>query len=194
VWQFFSGGVYEDGELLLHRSLDFLSFLLLLFITPDQRETRHNMLALLAGDQSAQVRTAFIHMLVAWMTRLHDRWDHENRLLPYLLNGLTDAAPALREVAFGAMEQLGATHEDEKENNERDKQLGATHEDEKEDNERDKQELRDFREYGHKTPAELNAAERWNTRGHEPPFSHRPRLGARMVVRNSFRFRAPATR
>ena len=38
---------------------------------------------------------------------------------------------------------------------------GATHESERDNNERDKQELRDFREYGHKTPAEQNAAERW---------------------------------
>jgi len=31
------------------------------------------------------------------------------------------------QVAFGAMEQLGATHEDEKENNERDKQVRSSH-------------------------------------------------------------------
>jgi hypothetical protein len=38
--------------------------------------------------KSPQVREAFLHMLVDWMTRLVDRWDHEMRLLPYLLNGL----------------------------------------------------------------------------------------------------------
>jgi len=158
VWHFFNGGVWEDGEL----------------VKPEQRETQHNMLALLAGDTSAQVRAAFHKMLIEWMTRLYDRWDHENRLLPYLLNGLADSAPALRQSAFEAMERLGATHEDEKGNNDK-----------------DKQELIDFREYGHKTPAERNAAERWRTRTHEPPFTRRPRLGARMVVRNSFRRLTP---
>jgi hypothetical protein len=113
-------------------------------------------------------------MLVDWMTRLTDRWDHEMRFLPYLLNGLCDDVPKMREVAFEAMERLGATHESERDNNER-----------------DKQELRDFREYGHKTPAEQNAAERWRTRCHEPPFTRRPRLGSRMVVRNNFRRLCP---
>ena len=54
----------------------------------------------------------------------------------------------------------GATHESERDNNKK-KIQGATHESERDNNERDKQELRDFREYGHKTPAEQNAAERW---------------------------------
>ena len=158
IWQFFAGGVYEDGKL----------------IKPDEREVTHNYLAILGTDKSPQVREAFLHMLVDWMTRLTDRWDHEMRLLPYLINGLTDDVPKMREVAFEAMERLGATHESEKDNNER-----------------DKQELRDFREYGHKTPAEQNAAERWLTRAHEPPFTRRPRLGSRMVVRNNFRRLCP---
>ena len=158
IWTFFSGGVYEDGKL----------------VRPDERATEHNYLALLGTDKSPQVREAFLHMLVDWMTRLADRWDHEMRFLPYLLNGLTDDVPKMREVAFEAMERLGATHESEKDNNER-----------------DKQELRDFREYGHKTPAEQNAAERWRSRAHEPPFTRRPRLGARMVVRSNFRRLCP---
>ena len=158
IWQFFSGGVYEDGKL----------------VKPDERETQHNYLALLGTDKSPLVREAFLYMLVDWMTRLFDRWDHEMRFLPYLLNGLTDDVPKMRQVAFEAMERLGATHEDEKDNNER-----------------DKQELRDFREYGHKTPAEQNAAERWRSRTHEPPFTRRPRLGSRMVVRNNFRRLCP---
>jgi len=158
IWQFFSGGVYEDGKL----------------VRPDERAQQHNYLALLGTDRSPQVREAFLHMLVDWMTRLTDRWDHEMRFLPYLLNGLCDDVPKMREVAFEAMERLGATHESERDNNER-----------------DKQELRDFREYGHKTPAEQNAAERWRTRCHEPPFTRRPRLGSRMVVRNNFRRLCP---
>ena len=113
-------------------------------------------------------------MLVLWMTRLTDRWDHEMRFLPYLLNGLTDEVPKMREAAFEAMERLGATHESEKDNNER-----------------DKQEIRDFREYGHKTPSEQNAVERWGARSHEPPFTRRPRLGARLVVRSNFRRLCP---
>jgi len=158
IWQFFSGGVYEDGKL----------------VRPDERAQQHNYLAVLGTDKSPQVREAFLHMLVDWMTRLTDRWDHEMRFLPYLLNGLCDDVPKMREVAFEAMERLGATHESERDNNER-----------------DKQELRDFREYGHKTPAEQNAAERWRTRSHEPPFTRRPRLGSRMVVRNNFRRLCP---
>jgi hypothetical protein len=39
------------------------------------------------------VREAFLGMMIEWMTGLSDRWDHEMRLLPYLLNGLTDRCP-----------------------------------------------------------------------------------------------------
>ncbi|EKX50128.1 hypothetical protein GUITHDRAFT_103942 [Guillardia theta CCMP2712] len=158
VWQFFSGGVWEEGKL----------------VKPEERQPRHNFLALLASDPSAKVRENFISVLIDWMTRLNDRWDHESRLLPYLLNGLCDPCPPLRMATFEAMERLGETHENERENNER-----------------DKQELRDFLEYGHKTPSEQNATERWRSCKHEPPFTRRPRLGARMVVRNNFRRLCP---
>eukprot|EP00281_Chroomonas_sp_CCMP1168_P023161 CAMPEP_0206235724 /NCGR_PEP_ID=MMETSP0047_2-20121206/13312_1 /ASSEMBLY_ACC=CAM_ASM_000192 /TAXON_ID=195065 /ORGANISM="Chroomonas mesostigmatica_cf, Strain CCMP1168" /LENGTH=582 /DNA_ID=CAMNT_0053659967 /DNA_START=18 /DNA_END=1763 /DNA_ORIENTATION=- len=158
VWHFFNGGVWEEGQL----------------VKPDQREVQRNYLAVLAGDKSPAVRGAFLRMMAEWMGRLFDRWDHESRLIPYLLNGLTDEVPAIRAEAHSCMERLGAVHEDEKDNNDR-----------------DKQELRDFREYGHKSPAELHSAERWASRPQEPPFTQRPRLGARMVVRNNFKRLVP---
>eukprot|EP00285_Hemiselmis_virescens_P000656 CAMPEP_0173413338 /NCGR_PEP_ID=MMETSP1356-20130122/81732_1 /TAXON_ID=77927 ORGANISM="Hemiselmis virescens, Strain PCC157" /NCGR_SAMPLE_ID=MMETSP1356 /ASSEMBLY_ACC=CAM_ASM_000847 /LENGTH=707 /DNA_ID=CAMNT_0014375365 /DNA_START=219 /DNA_END=2339 /DNA_ORIENTATION=+ len=158
VWHFFNGGVYEDGQL----------------VKPEERETQHNYLAILAADTSPSVRGCFLRMLADWMSSMHDRWDHESRLLPYLLNGLCDEVADIRAEAHACMERLGAVHEDEKENNDR-----------------DKQELRDFREYGHRSPAELNSAERWAARAQEPPFTQRPRLGARMVVRNNFKRLVP---
>jgi hypothetical protein len=39
IWQFFSGGVYEDGKL----------------VRPDERAQQHNYLALLGTDRSPQV-------------------------------------------------------------------------------------------------------------------------------------------
>lgn len=117
--------------------------------TPDNdeslapRQVSRNYLAVLAADTSPSVRACFLRMLADWMSSLFDRWDHESRLLPYLLNGLCDTVPDIRREAHACMERLGAVHEDEKDNNDR-----------------DKQELRDFREYGWKSPAEQNAAER----------------------------------
>jgi hypothetical protein len=103
VWHFFDGGVWEEGKL----------------IKPEEREVQRNYLAVLAGDKSPTVRACFLRMMADWMSCLFDRWDHESRLLPYLLNGLTDTVPEIRFEAHACMERLGAVHEDEKDNNDR---------------------------------------------------------------------------
>jgi hypothetical protein len=36
------------------------------------------------------VRKHLLAMLAEWLTQLPDRFDHETRLLPFLLNGLND--------------------------------------------------------------------------------------------------------
>lgn len=43
-------------------------------------------------DFNASVREHVVLMLSDWLTNLPDRYDYETRLLPYLLNALTDSA------------------------------------------------------------------------------------------------------
>ncbi|KAM3574392.1 hypothetical protein VYU27_003685 [Nannochloropsis oceanica] len=49
-----------------------------------------NYLAQLSQDAHPMVRKSLVNMLAEWLTQLPDRYDHETRLLPFLLNGLND--------------------------------------------------------------------------------------------------------
>jgi hypothetical protein len=57
------------------------------------------------------VRLAFLDMVGSWMLTLDERRDHEARLLPYVLSGLCDNAPAVVAAALQLLEQLGQQHE-----------------------------------------------------------------------------------
>lgn len=54
-------------------------------------------------------------MVGNWMLTLRERLDHEPRLLPYVLSGLCDEAPAVVEAALALLEQLGQQYEREHE-------------------------------------------------------------------------------
>jgi len=54
-------------------------------------------------------------MVGNWMLTLRERLDHEPRLLPYILSGLCDDAPAVVEAAAAVLEQLGRQYEQEHE-------------------------------------------------------------------------------
>lgn len=54
-------------------------------------------------------------MIGNWMLTLRERLDHEPRLLPYILSGLCDDAPAVVEAAAAVLEQLGQQYEQEHE-------------------------------------------------------------------------------
>jgi hypothetical protein len=62
-----------------------------------------------------QVRLEFLNMIGNWMLTLTERLDHESRLLPYVLSGLTDDCPAVQAAAVQLLEQLGAAYEKEHE-------------------------------------------------------------------------------
>jgi hypothetical protein len=49
-----------------------------------------NYLARLSADKKDSVRKVFITQLGEWFTQLKDKWDHDRRILPYLLTGLFD--------------------------------------------------------------------------------------------------------
>ena len=52
--------------------------------------TKINYFARLISDGSPNVREHFYRVLGEWLTRLPDKFDHEGRLVPYLLTGLFD--------------------------------------------------------------------------------------------------------
>lgn len=57
----------------------------------------------------------FLRQAGDWVCELPDRYDHHPRLIPYLLSGLFDHQPEIREACFEILEDAGALEEKEKE-------------------------------------------------------------------------------
>jgi hypothetical protein len=57
-----------------------------------------NYLAELMGDNSVVVRENVVHMLREFMTEMGDRYDHQTRLLPYLLDLMTDNSDSVSSI------------------------------------------------------------------------------------------------
>lgn len=72
-----------------------------------------NYLAEIAVDKNSKVRERCCEMLAYFMVCLPDRYDHQTRLLPYLLNLYLDTAPSIRQLAMDAVNTLGAQYEAE---------------------------------------------------------------------------------
>lgn len=122
-----------------------------------------NHLAELACDTSVQVREKMVEMLTVLLTEIGDRYDHQTRLLPYLLDSLTDDAPTVATAAIKCLQLCGKQYEEE-------------HPDE----------IIERRQYG------VDGDHRINLDKALPhPFSERPRIGVRLYVRgNTKRFLA----
>ncbi|KAG5177053.1 hypothetical protein JKP88DRAFT_333726 [Tribonema minus] len=75
-------------------------------------EERRGALRCVAG---VAVRAATVGMVGAWLTELPDRYDHNTRLLPYLLAALTDEARPVADAAMAALQTCGAEYEREHE-------------------------------------------------------------------------------
>jgi hypothetical protein len=120
-----------------------------------------NYLAELAGDSSVSVREEVAKMLTMFLTELGDRYDHQTRLLPYLLDLLVDEAPSVATVAMNCLKLCGRQYEEE-------------HQDE----------IIERRQYG------VDGDTRINLEKPLPlPFTERPRLGVRLYIRgNTKRF------
>jgi len=55
------------------------------------------------------------------MTSLKDKWDHDKRILPYIISGLFDGNLEIQKIAFKYMRKRGEQHAVEKEKDFRDK-------------------------------------------------------------------------
>lgn len=114
-----------------------------------------NILAELATHKNHRVRMRCCEMLSYFLVYLPDRYDHQPRLLPYVLSFMSDDSPDVQRTALDCIEKCGLQHERE-------------HPD-------DVIERRQFGVDGDETidyDSDLPM-----------PFLHRPNLGARLFVR-----------
>lgn len=70
-----------------------------------------NFCGKLSTDSSPAVRLEFIDTIGAWLLELNERWDHQGRLLPYLLTALIDASEAVQQAALQRLDAIGALYE-----------------------------------------------------------------------------------
>jgi len=120
-------------------------------------DVRINYLAELGTDKSPLVRKALVDMLTTFMTEIGDRYDHQTRLLPYLLDLLSDDVEAVSTAAMKCLQRCGQQYEEE-------------HADE----------IIEKRQYG------IDGDARMNLEKPLPyPFTTRPRIGLRLYVRGN---------
>jgi hypothetical protein len=72
---------------------------------------RINYMGLLVADSNVRVREAFATMMHDWILSMHERADFETLIWPYVLSGLSDAAPSIRAIALDGLVQAGAAYE-----------------------------------------------------------------------------------
>ena len=65
-----------------------------------------NYLAEVVQDSVVQVRFAVAQMLTVFLTEIMDRYDHQTRLIPYLLDLLCDSSPVVSEVAMACITKV----------------------------------------------------------------------------------------
>jgi len=120
-----------------------------------------NYMAELVQDKSAQVKEKLAELLRVLLTEIGDRYDHQTRLLPYLLDLLTDETSSVADAAMKCLQICGKQYEEE-------------HNDE----------IIERRQYG------VDGDHRINLEKPLPrPFTERPRIGMRLYVRgNTKRF------
>jgi len=76
-------------------------------------EVRFNYLAELVNDNSVAVREKLAELITELLTVMKDRFDHQQRLTPYLLDLLTDSAPSVSEGALNCLKRCGQLYEEE---------------------------------------------------------------------------------
>ena len=120
-----------------------------------------NYLAELTSDPIVHVRERVVVMLSSFLVDLEDRYDHQQRLVPYLLDMLTDESPSVADVALSTLGRCGQLYEEQ-------------HTDD----------IIERRQFG------IDGDDRCNFDKSLPkPFTERPRIGVRMYTRgNTKRF------
>lgn len=116
-----------------------------------------NILAELVADRNARVRLRCCEMLSYFMTCLPDRYDHQQRLLPYLLSFYNDNCEKVSRCAFTSVETLGEQYEAE-----------------------NSDAFVERRQFGVDGDSRCNHEEQLPC-----PFKKRPRIGSRMFVRSN---------
>jgi hypothetical protein len=124
-------------------------------------EVQVNFLAELVSDPSQAVREQLILFLTTLLTVIEDRYDHQTRLLPYVLDLMTDEDSRVSQLAMNCLQICGKQYETEH-----------------------NEEILEKRQYG------VDGDLRMNTEKPLPhPFVQRPSIGIRLYVRgNTKRF------
>lgn len=84
-------------------------------------EVQINHLAELVVDKSLPVREELARFLYVLLTEIGDRYDHHTRLLPYVLDLMTDENPGVASTALATLQKCGREYEDEHEDEIRDR-------------------------------------------------------------------------
>ena len=58
-----------------------------------------------------QVRKVFVETVGDWLVNLHERVEHQPRLLPYVLGGLCDDIASVREAHWAWLTRAGSLYE-----------------------------------------------------------------------------------
>ncbi|DAZ99045.1 TPA: hypothetical protein N0F65_010931 [Lagenidium giganteum] len=124
-------------------------------------EVRLNYFAKLDQDSNVLVRRTFFAMISDWMTNLPDRYDHEARLMPYLLSAVSDENAEISAAAIATLDVLGRRHEEEQ-----------------------GEEVLEIKQYG---VDGRNPTYNYTKRLPAPFRDHRPTLGTRLFVRSRSR-------
>eukprot|EP00892_Ulva_mutabilis_P010543 jgi/Ulvmu1/7861/UM004_0092.1 len=82
------------------------------FYEPDPKV---NFCGKLATDEAVAVRLEFMGAIGDWLLHLDERIDHQGRLLPYLITGLTDTSPQVQERSLQLLEEIGVLYEKDNE-------------------------------------------------------------------------------
>lgn len=116
-----------------------------------------NYLAEIVQDKNTQVRMEVCNLLHVFLTEIGDRFDHQTRLLPYLLDLITDCNMEVAERALATLQLCGKMYEEEHQ-----------------------KDIIERRQYGVDGDRRINLSKPLPA-----PFTARPRLGMRLYVRGN---------
>lgn len=123
-----------------------------------------NYFAMFVMDRSTLVRECFYKTIGDMLMRLPDKCDHEGRLFPYMISGLYDQNDTIKQTCFEIIEELGQRFEEENE-----------------------EKLREVKQFGFSAEWTYNGSVKDSQVSFPFPIAHRPRLGARWLVRSYVR-------
>jgi hypothetical protein len=123
--------------------------------------TRLNYLALLVSDPSPAVVKRFFEMITKWLLELQDKYDHESRLMPYLLSGFFIDNEDINVYILERFDEIGKQYEVDYE-----------------------KDIREDRQHG----IDAKWTQYCEKVGfYPPPFKTRPRLGCRILIKKYVR-------